>query len=219
MSVLLYAIVGSGHPPVTGEGLENGSLRMAAVDGLTAVVSDLPCRPEATEQTLWAYDRALEQLMAAEAVLPARFGTTFAADDEVRTMLTSRHDELSRALESVRGAVELGVRANWAALLDDRPPTGQSAGTEYMLRRLELARTARGIAGRMDAQLRQLARDSKARVLARPAIPVTGSYLVDRSRIGPFRERVLELNDAIAEAELVCTGPWPPYSFVGGGSR
>ena len=44
------------------------------------------------------------------------------------------------------------------------------------------------------------------------------SYLVDVERVDAFATRV----DGLAEelgSEVSCTGPWPPYSFVGGGAR
>jgi hypothetical protein len=214
MSVVLYAIVGSGSGPVLGEGLENSVLRPVAIDDLTAVVSDLPRAPEATQEALWAYDRAVEQLMTGEAVLPARFGSSFSGDSEIRSVLASRHDELTSALERVRGAVELGVRATWRATADESRPTGPSAGTSYMQRRLELDRSAREIADKLDARLGELARASRSRVLGRPAFPVSASYLVEREWVDRFRVRVDELDAMIEEAELVCTGPWPPYSFM-----
>jgi hypothetical protein len=164
---------------------------------------------------LRAYDRALAELIGADAVLPARFGSMFEADSEVRELLRDRQAELTDALARVRGAVELGVRASWPASLDETAPAGAGAGTAYMLRRLELDRRARQLAADLDAGLGDLARAANSRILTRPSQPVTASYLVDHERIDRFRERVHELDVGIEEAELVCTGPWPPYSFVG----
>ena len=65
----------------------------------------------------------VERLMGSQPILPARFGTLLADDDEAVTALRTRHDELRRGLALVRGAVELGVRATWA-----QPPS-QRAGT------------------------------------------------------------------------------------------
>ena len=42
------------------------------------------------------------------------------------------------------------------------------------------------------------------------------AYLVDRDRIEPFRRRVDELAEDVEGASVVCTGPWPPYSFTSG---
>lgn len=217
MSVLLYAIVRSSSPHVAGEGLDGRALRRVTANGLSGVVSDHEALPATSERTLWAYEHAIEALMATDAVLPARFGTAFDDDPGVQAMLKRRHDELRAALDRVRGAVELGVRATWAAAPDERPPAGSSAGTAYMLGRLELSRRARALAAKLEADLGTLARASSSRLLARPATPVLASYLVEHERIEEFRTRVHELDDTTEEADVVCTGPWPPYSFVEGG--
>jgi hypothetical protein len=54
--------------------------------------------------------------------------------------------------------------------------------------------------------LAQLSRASVRRT-RRPHI---GAYLVDVGRVERFRSQVHELGD-----DLVCTGPWPPYTFCG----
>jgi hypothetical protein len=217
MSVLLYAIVPSSSTHVAGEGLDGRALRRVTGNGLSGVVSDHEALPATSERTLWAYEHAIEALMANDAVLPARFGTAFDDDPGVQAMLGSRHDELRAALERVRGAVELGVRASWPATADEPPPAGPSTGTAYMLGRLELSRRAREIAAKLEAELGALARARSSRLLARPATPVLASYLVEHKRIEEFRTRVHELDVTTEEADIVCTGPWPPYSFVEGG--
>jgi Gas vesicle synthesis protein GvpL/GvpF len=110
----------------------------------------------------------------------------------------------------VRGAVELGVTACWS----DRPavPPARS-GTEYMLGRLDVHRRAQR-AAEIVAPLGALARDSKVKVLPRPSIPLLAAYLVDRDRTEEFVARAAELDADFEDGQLLCTGPWPPYSFV-----
>lgn len=55
--------------------------------------------------------------------------------------------------------------------------------------------------------------------LARASVP-TGNgtaYLVDADAVTAFADRVRALQAEHPGADLSCTGPWPPYSFVGGG--
>ncbi len=213
MSLLLYAIVGQTPAPVRGDGLDRGSLRSIPASGLRAVVSDHQGQLTATPATLWAYNRAVAALMADHDVLPARFGSRFDTEAGVRAMLIDRHAELRARLQRVRGAVELGVRASWTVAAE-QAPIGPNAGTAYMLRRLERDQRARHIAARLEAELGELARASSSRLLPRPTTPVAASYLVEHEHIDEFRARVHELGGASKETELVCTGPWPPYSFV-----
>jgi hypothetical protein len=108
-------------------------------------------------------------------------------------MLAERADELLAALERVRGAVELGVRGEVCA-----PPAPAASGTEYLLRRVADERIHEPLASLSRASVRR----------SRP--PHIGAYLVDRGAVDRFRARVHELG-----GDLVCTGPWPPYSFCG----
>jgi hypothetical protein len=41
-----------------------------------------------------------------------------------------------------------------------------------------------------------------------------GAYLVDRERVDDFAREVGALQQDHPELRLLCTGPWPPYSFV-----
>ncbi len=199
MTVLLYAITDRDH---VSDGVRGGPLSLVRGAGLAAVVSHRPAPEE-----MWDYEQVVESLMDDGAILPARFGTVLEHEDAVRGFLTERRDELARGLERVRGAVEMGVRAQW---LDD---VGGESGTAYMLGRLALLRSARGIAELL-APLRSMARTSKVAVMPRRGVAVLAAYLVDRSSADEFARRCDHLRDELQHAELVCTGPWPPYSFA-----
>lgn len=218
MSLLLYAITdGSLADAVGGEGVAGRPLRTIGADGMVGVVSDHRDPPALCEATLWAFEHVIERMMADRTVLPARFGTLVEDAPTLQGILRDRHDELSSKFERIRGAVELGVRASWppAEAPAPEPPAGPDAGTSYMLARVARDTRARNLAVRIDQQLGDLARAARYRVLTRPTFPVTAAYLVDRERAAEFVSRVEELQAAIDDTELVCTGPWPPYSFVG----
>ena len=67
----------------------------------------------------------------------------------------------------------------------------------------------------MSGPLREsrLAREGAVRPTLDPVPGCAGGYLVARGRAGTFRERVEELDGELGDAEITCTGPWPPYSF------
>jgi hypothetical protein len=64
-------------------------------------------------------------------------------------------------------------------------------------------------------ELAARARASRQRVLALPSVPVSAAFLVDRGSADAFVSAVTRLDAQLEDAELVCTGPWPAYSFVG----
>jgi gas vesicle protein GvpL/GvpF len=220
VSLIMYAVAERQASGLAGTGIDGRPLRAVADGALSVVVGDYDATGRTPSQDeLWAYERVIEQLMASRAVLPARYGSLFASDVDAQEMLRERTSELTAALVRVRGAVELAVRACWTA---DYPPDATAAtenpGTGYMQGQLERRRHARQAASEL-GPLRALARESRVRLLPEPGVPVAAAYLVDRDRVGEFVQVVAELGNANPDLDLVCTGPWPPYSFVDGGPQ
>jgi hypothetical protein len=216
MTLLLYAIANGDHVVAPGiSGLDDRPLHSVARGDLAAVVGECQAEPAATPDVLLRFEQAVEELMGDRTVLPARFGTVMADENAAAQLLISRRDQFADALQRVDGAVELGVRAGWPN--GDSPPSrpsGPDAGAEYLLGRLDRRHRARRLADEVDAALGDLARESSCRILGRPESTVTAAYLVPRPQVEEFLARCRSLKDTIAGASLVCTGPWPPYSFV-----
>jgi Gas vesicle synthesis protein GvpL/GvpF len=212
MSLLLYAVTTSGEQ-VAATGLGGNRLDAIEEHGLTAIVSPVAGNAvSADHDTMWEYEQVLERLMARHAILPARFGSVLADRATVRAMLGDRRQELERALARVSGSVEFGITTAWRDQDESPEP---SSGTAYMRSRLDLNRRASEVARRLDP-LNVLSRSRRQRLLPRPSLPVTASYLVERSRSDEFIEMVAHVDSLCPEVDLVCTGPWPPYSFVEG---
>jgi hypothetical protein len=216
VSLLLYAVADGGLDTPPGVGVEERPLELLGDHSLLAIVSEHAEPPRLDELTGWAFERALEAQMAVRTVLPARFGTTFADRPGIGAALDERRRELLGRLDRVRGAVEFGIRVSWPAQTAEPAPVGPDAGTAYMLARVARARRAREISAEIDGALGMLAREAISHVLHRPSRPVTAAYLVDRDRAGEFAARAQALVGTIADAELDCSGPWPPYSFASG---
>jgi hypothetical protein len=128
------------------------------------------------------------------------------------------------ALERVSDAVEESLGARVTAPVQTSATTGDGAaenggsnpGTAYLRDRLARAQAA----ARVDALLRPL--DEAAREHCRLGPGADGdaptlrrAYLVDRDRLEEFLGLVRALDAAHPDLELLCTGPWPPYSFCG----
>jgi gas vesicle protein GvpL/GvpF len=216
----VYAITDAPGPPRR-RGLGGAELRSVGEDGLFAVVSDYTGGPlEGTADSLWAHEEVVEGLLGEAAVLPLRFGSLVEDEGAVRALLRERRVEFVRALERIGGAVELGVRV---ALPDGEHATvgvagapqgeGTGPGTAYMLGRLDRERRAADVAARVHRPLTRIARESIRRDRSLRGSVLSASYLVDVDRVDAFRARVDELSDALDNATVVCTGPWPAYSF------
>lgn len=212
MSVLVYGIAERGASPIEGHGLQHQSLRGMYAGPLLAIVSDQEdAAPRPAVETLWDYEQIVERIARQHAIVPARFGSVLDDDEAVLEMLRARREQLLAALRYIRGAVELALRATW-----QQPPQSDSrTGTDYMRVRLELRRQARELAGEL-MPLGKLSRTSRCELPGRPQDPLRCAYLVDRERVQEFTASVEQLDHRLSGVDLVCTGPWPPYSFAEG---
>ncbi|MEA2213588.1 MAG: hypothetical protein QOF83_3536 [Solirubrobacteraceae bacterium] len=216
MSLLLYAITDAelGRDPEL-RGIDGAALQAIEAGGLVAVASGHSTTPPLDEAILWRFEQVIESLMQHGAVLPVRFGTTMETTDAIVAMLQSGRPELVDKLDAVRGAVELSVRGIWR---DSPGPASAGAaltGTDYMRDRLAPQLRAQALAAQLHAHLDGQARASRHRILARPAVPVSAAFLVARGTEDEFVRAVTRLDAQLDGADLVCTGPWPAYSFAG----
>lgn len=194
----LYAITDDPSPPAP----PLGTLRAGA---LSVVFGPAEAEVDLTPEALWRHEQCVEALMEERDLLPIRYGTRVADPERVAETLSERRDELSARLERVRGAVELAVRVEDDAAPAEAAPA--ESGRDYLRR---LARRD-GTASLLHEPLAALARES----VVRPGAELLrAAYLVDRAAVPAFVELVQRLQAAHPGVAVLCTGPWPPYSFA-----
>jgi Gas vesicle synthesis protein GvpL/GvpF len=204
------------NPPPRRRGLAQAPLEGVRHGPLLAVVSRHEQTPADTAlDALWVHERVVERLMGDRAVLPMRYGTKLGDDAALRASLAEREGELLAALDRVRGRVELSVRAmqphgtNGDAAAIALPTTGR----EYLLSRLHDGRRAEQAAAAVHQPLAALAVAARRWPGRVPGEVLRAAYLVDRAVVPRFRATVERLQRD-QPAALLCTGPWPPYSFA-----
>jgi Gas vesicle synthesis protein GvpL/GvpF len=193
----LYAITDDPAPP-------EPPLRALQSDGLTALCAPAEQR-EMTAAVLWEHEAVVESLMEERDLLPMRFGTLVEDDDAAIRALEERREELKTSLDRVRGAVELAVRAE--ALASSAAAPSGASGAEYI--RAKARRTE--AAHLLHEPLAFLARESV--VQPGPEL-LRAAYLVDREAVEGFVGLVRRLQETHDGIRVLCTGPWPPYSFA-----
>ena len=207
-------------PPVAG-------MRAVPVDGLAAVCGPA-AEAEVSPEALWRHEEIVEGLMADRDLIPVRYGTRLADEAAIVRAVEDRRDELAAALAGVRGAVELSLRvvsrgapedrgeghaAAPTATADDDSPDDR-VGARYLRARARASADRDAVAESVERPLAALARAS---VKSRPRTAVEllrSAYLVERKRVELFTRAVARLQRESPELQLLCTGPWPPYSFV-----
>lgn len=207
----LFAITDDPAPP------------LPTVAPLSAVASHglaLVCAPaahvEVSPEVLWRHEEVVEALMEDRDLLPVRFGTRLDDETAAARALGERHEALASALDRVRGAVELSVRVLGERSGEADPdPSDPVTGAEYLRAKAATAAGERSALRSVHEPLASRARENK-RLAARDRHELLrAAYLVDRSAVEPFVEQVSRLQHANPRLRLLCTGPWPPYSFTG----
>jgi hypothetical protein len=179
--------------------------------GLSAVCAPAPDAEDRTVDALWRREELLERLMRDRDLLPVRFGTVVRDEDGAMRAIEARRDELTARLDRVRGAVELALRVEPVEAGAVRAEA-HASGRAYLQAKAGGARAA----AQLHEPLAELAREAvvqPGRELLRAA------YLVDRGAVEAFVARVRELQRAHEDLAIVCTGPWPPFSFAEEASR
>jgi hypothetical protein len=189
------------------EGLREGPLQAVFSRHAGAVGEPAP-------DALWAHERVVERLMADRAVLPMRFGSRVADEAALRRVLADGASAYVAALARVAGRVELGVRALARNGGAENPVPAGVSGRDYVMAKLHGSRRAEGEAAALHAPLAALAADARCQPPRGDGELLRGAYLVDRPAVARFRATVERLQATHPEAAILCTGPWPPYSFA-----
>lgn len=219
MSVLyLYAIADAGAA-LDAPGLHGAAVTSIRVGDMEAVVSEHEDDVSLVDsEDLWAHEEVVESAgRGGRAVLPFRAGTLLPDEAAVRDLIEEREADFGRALARVRGAVEVAVRAvvaDQSSSAGDEP-AARSPGTDYLMQLVARKQQSDGVIARVHRPLAGLARDH-ARLNGGLGADssVRLAYLVDRDDLDEFQGRVATLENGLDGIRLVCTGPWPPYSFA-----
>jgi hypothetical protein len=179
-------------------------VRAVRAGELTVLCSPAAGERDLTPDALWRREALIEELMEERALLPVRYGTVVEDERAAAEAVAGRDAELAGRLERVRGAVELAVRAQPAEA--EQAPAG---GVKF----IQTRRAAEDAARKLHERLAAAAREA---VLQPGRELLRGAYLVPRDGVEDIVALVRALQEQRPELLLVCTGPWPPYSFSRG---
>jgi hypothetical protein len=212
--IRLYALVKGLAGLPAARGVAGEPLERRTIDGLTAIVGATDAaESEAAEDAVLRHTRIVDELFErSAALLPARYGRGFADEAALAAAVRDNAAVLLAALDRVRGCVELGVRALAPAPTESARPA--MSGRDYMQRRLAELAESEQLALELHESLARVARASERNVELRSRFLLSASYLVPKEDVEVFRGEVQALQTAHPELSVVCTGPWPPYSFT-----
>lgn len=194
--------------------------------------------PPADSANVRRHMAVLDALMlTGRTVLPARFGSMVSGREELNAFISGSRETLQADLNRLRGQIELGVRAsdcrpqalNRQTEADEEPGPADGAppgpGARYLaVRQAEAGRRAsrkRALGALAASILEPLSPLVTTSAWQAPPSPpgrliLSLALLLRRERLEAFRLALAQLRRSRPWLEILCTGPWPPYSFVSG---
>ena len=243
MSVYLYGVLrpparvarellgmGVGNPPAPVYLLRHRDLA-AAVSDVEADAIGEAAGARALRRDISAHSAALNRLLGAGPVLPARFGIVLPDERTVfDRLLETKYELLSAQVRQVSGAVELRVKADYLQdqviekVVTNRPQLARAArvGGGYQ-QKIDLGRNIAAAVGarsrddekRLLDHLRPGALGVAVREPAGEMNVLNASFLVAADFVSRFDRRLETLQSDVRDTiRLDCVGPLPPYSFV-----
>jgi hypothetical protein len=222
-----------------GVGGHKARVRRVVLDGVAALVSDVPQGALVAARDLRAHWSVLEEAAARTTVLPVRLGTVMESDAAVADeFLAPNAERLAALLAELEGKVQLNIKGFYdeerllrevvqqtpqvarmrervqalpdAATYYDRIRLGELVSAEIDRRR---ARDAELVMGRLEL----LAEATKAEPPTTRNGAVNAAFLVRRDRVDDFSEAVERLAGELGDRiQIRYVGPLPPYSFADG---
>jgi hypothetical protein len=234
--LLAYCILPAQPPATTAAapaaGVGGAPVRTVTAGELACLVSAIDTPLHADAPALRAYNAVIAAAMDRHVTpVPLRFGQLFADDAAVATAITEAAGRWLELLRRFAGRAEYGVRVfrSAAAEADTARDVHAAAanvgsaraGTAYMAalaqrsaaearRRAALERLAADIllrAGETVAEARAEPLDSEHGV-------ATLAHLVAWEHAADYHAAMQRARDEMTGLRFLCTGPWPPYSFV-----
>jgi len=170
------------------------------------------------------HQRVVAELSTHLASLPARFGTVFLTQESLEQHVESRKPALGKAFQRVADADEWGIKVFAVSAPKPTAVASDLSGSDYLKRKAQLMRPSAG--KQLDADVQQfIAALTKLAVATTPGGKASAgqpgliwhaSFLIRRqdrkkleSALNKYAARWKDVR------RIDCSGPWPPYSFVG----
>jgi hypothetical protein len=210
------------------QGISAAPVRLLKMENLVVLVSDLDMDAvPVTRENALTHAAVVRSVLDQATPLPFRFGT-LVNEQQLKNYISARKPALESKLEMVRGCVEMSVKIIWDFLDDDEPEppkeyqdNKQGVGAKFLAeKRREIlgderrSAQAEEISTWLQENLNPLARDKQVTMRPGGKLVLSAAHLVERAKIGPFREKLAQLREERPVLHFLLSGPWPPYTFA-----
>jgi hypothetical protein len=226
----LYCLLPAGLAPAAAVvGIDGVAVEAVPSDQLACWVSRHDGPPDATTDSIQAHNAVVMAAMSSRVTpVPLRFGQWLEDAESVCRSIATDAPRWLDLLHRFAGHAEYGVRiartrhADALQAARDVHPRHAHTGKEYMAvlaRRYAVAAEwkddARRIADDLLATTGDAVTDSRVELPAGAGAMVSLALLVPVARVAEYHETLRRFRSRHDDdLRFLCTGPWPPYSFV-----
>lgn len=170
------------------------------------------------------HQRVVAEISSHVSALPARFGTVFLTEESLTQHVKQRSKVFQQAFDRVADADEWGIKIYGERKAPRTPMDTPRSGTDYLKKKSVLLQPRRS--GKLDDDVLDFVENvTKLAVAASPGGKASagqvglvwhGSFLIRRSNRKKLDAVLRKYAAEWADIRRIdCSGPWPPYSFVG----
>jgi Gas vesicle synthesis protein GvpL/GvpF len=170
------------------------------------------------------HQRAVADLALKVELLPARFGTVFLSEESLAGHIENDKKSIQSVFKKIAGADEWGVKVFRATQSKAPAMIEASSGTDYLKRKAQSVMPRKKkeedpalseFVSALSKVSADFAPGGKASA-GQPNLAWHGSFLVRRAQQKKFSAALKKHTATLGGSYRVeCSGPWPPYSFVG----
>jgi hypothetical protein len=207
MSILAYCIVASSSAAMAPEtGIRNAPLLEVEEEGLRAFYTEYKASAEGAREDALAFFAVNRAIFRDAAIIPFRFPTVLAGEEELTEHLIEHATQYASALQKLADMVQMEVRLTM-------PPEKSQAdsGAGYLKEKQQRAKSLSAV----EAAVRKTAGAEATDWKYRETREGMRCYaLVERNHAAEFAKRIAKMK-AEKPVTLAVTGPWPATEFIG----
>ena len=178
-------------------GFDGNEVYTSEYKDITPVISDAAIREYSVdEQEVETHRKVVERVMAEHSVLPVAYGMIFKNRKLLTIAMGAGYAAMKKAFEVVENKVELGIKIFLPRGVEGWESKKSGCRADFL------------------ENLSGISADSKELKLFSERLILNTAFLVDRSKILEFSERVGEISSGYGEIKVQYSGPWPAYNFV-----
>ena len=237
----VYCIIESNegrHYGPIGIGQRGDIVSTIGYQDISAVISSSPMTQYVIDrENMTAHEKAIEEVMKFQTVLPVRFCTIAASAEEVRTLLRRRYSEFKGLLKDMDNKVEMGLKALWKDMnqvfdelaennqevkgLKQKAETKSRKGDQTL--KVDLGKAVKeGLEEKKEregkailSKFKRSAIDIQTNDTFGDSMFLNAAFLIDRLREKEFDFLVEDLVKEYEErSKFKYVGPAPPFNFV-----